>query len=241
VTGSFASRTGPGTSSKGCHNHFEVLPRERSFICSKSQYQPSPIRFPKRTRSQGLSSPSSVGRSDCLVHSHREPGRAGCHSYAVHQGRHLKRFPAEESIDSGWNLPRDAQHLLAGNGTHIRKVRVPPATGTSMARRDAAGPAWTRSLSGSLRSDPKQPTRLAMRVLPARAGAGRERIAIEMPQACSRSRCFSRSAPQSAQKAHWSPEPCAQVRVLPWALLGAPADQLRIGSLNWANLPSSLP
>lgn len=47
MTGSFASRTEPGTNSKVCRNHFVTPLRGLSFTCSKNQSRRSPIRSPE--------------------------------------------------------------------------------------------------------------------------------------------------------------------------------------------------
>ena len=91
MTGFFASRTGPGTSSKRCRNHFGTPPTGRSFTCSKNQSRHLPTRFPKGPAARCVPDPSSIGRSDYLVHRHRESGRAGRDRCSVRQGRHLKR------------------------------------------------------------------------------------------------------------------------------------------------------
>jgi hypothetical protein len=89
VTGSFASRTGPGRSLKDCRNHCGTPPTGRSFTCSKSQSLRCRPVSRGRSVARCLPSPSSVGRPDDLVHGHGGSGRAGRHRCAVRQGRHM--------------------------------------------------------------------------------------------------------------------------------------------------------
>ena len=79
MIGFFASRTGPGTNSKDCRNHLETLLTGRFFTCSKNQFRTCRPASRSRPAARCLPSPSSVGRSDHLVHGHGESGRAGRH------------------------------------------------------------------------------------------------------------------------------------------------------------------
>ena len=47
MIGSFASRTGPGTSLKHCRSHFGTPPTGRSFTCSRNRSHRLPIHFPE--------------------------------------------------------------------------------------------------------------------------------------------------------------------------------------------------
>ena len=64
MTGSFASRTESGMSSKGCPNHFGTPPTGRSFTCSMNQSRRLPTHFPKQTPCQVPTVSISVGRLD---------------------------------------------------------------------------------------------------------------------------------------------------------------------------------
>lgn len=75
--------------------------------------------FPRgRSVTRRLPSSSSVGRLDDLVRGHGEPGWAGCHRRAAHQGRHMTRVRA-----GLWPRERRAPGAVAGNCGHTSRSR----------------------------------------------------------------------------------------------------------------------